>query len=218
MRRQHLASVALTLLFASAAAAQAPRAVAPLTTVSIGPYFGLNYTTFYGDDDLEGTKSRTDIAVGGQVDFTLASTGFFRTGLIYSRRGAKGEEDGTQIALKLKYLEVPVLFGYRFPTSSGVKPYVMGGGHLAFKVGCSLEGSQGGISASIDCDNPDFGADFKSFDVALVGGAGLAVPLGTNSLSFDLRYAQGLMKIESESSTKNRGFTLGVALMIPIGK
>ena len=217
MRRQLVSSLGLTLLLASVAAAQQSSAVAPLAHISIGPFFGFNYTSFYGDKDLS-PKSRTDFALGGQVDVTLATTTFLRTGLIYSRRGAKITELGFDLAFKPKYLELPVLFGYRFPTTSSAQPYLFGGPQLAVRVGCSVEVKQDDVSASADCDNPDLEADFHSVDFAAVAGFGMAVPLGTNSLSFDLRYALGFTKVVKEGNAKNRGLTLGVALMVPIGK
>jgi hypothetical protein len=189
-----------------------------MAQVMIGPYAGLNFTSFYGEDELD-ASFRTDFALGGQVDFKIANTGFLRTGLVYSRRGAKTNEEGVDVNFKVSYLEVPLLFGYRFPTG-GVQPYVVGGAQMGFKVGCKLAAEEGGVSASIDCDSPDFDFDLnvKSFDVAAVGGFGLSVPVGTSSLAFDLRYALGLMKVASDTDMKNHGFTLGVAFMFPVGK
>jgi hypothetical protein len=207
---------ALTLLFAASASAQ-QSSIPPLARITLGPFVGLNYTTLSGDDATD-AKSRVDFALGGQLDFSLASSGFFRTGLVYSRRGAKTTESGTELKLKVSYLEVPVLFGYRFPTGGGVRPYLMGGGQLGIKVGCKFEGTDQGVTASIDCDNPDLGADFKSTDISLVGGGGVLMPVGTSSLAFDLRYALGLSSIEKNSDLKNRGFTLGVGFMIPVGR
>ena len=218
MRRQVFASTALTLLLAASAAAQ-QSAIPPLARVMIGPFVGLNYTTLSGDS-VPDAKSRVDFALGGQLDFSLATSGFFRTGLVYSRRGTKFTEQGLDFKIKLSYLEIPVLFGYRFPTSGGVKPYVMGGGHLGIKVGCKLELTSEGVTSSVDCDNRDVveGADFKSTDINLVGGGGILVPVGTSSLAFDLRYAYGLSSIQKNEDVKNRGFTLGVGYMIPVGR
>ena len=216
MRRQFFTSVGLVVLLTAGAGAQT-NIMPPMAQVMIGPYAGLNFTSFYGDDQLQDVSFRTDFALGGQVDFRVANTGFFRTGLVYSRRGAKTSEQGVDVNFKLKYLEVPLLFGYRFPTG-GVQPYVVGGGQMGIKVGCTLSGEQDGVTASIECDDPDLGMDVKSFDVAAVGGFGLSVPVGTSSLAFDLRYALGLLKIASDTKTKNHGFTLGVAYMIPVGK
>jgi hypothetical protein len=186
--------------------------------LSLGPFGGLNYTTF-GGSDAAGSDSRTDFALGGQVDYDFIQGGLFRTGLIYSRRGAQTTDNGTTIALKLSYLEVPLLVGYQFPTSTSLRPYVIGGANVGFKTGCSLEGSDGTTSVSVSCDDPN--ADLEnvsSTDFALVGGAGMAMRAGVSSVRFDVRYAYGLTKLVSDANTTNRGFTFGIAYMIPLGR
>jgi hypothetical protein len=119
--------------------------------------------------------------------------------------------------VKISYLEVPLLIGYRFPSSS-VRPYIFGGANVGFKTGCSFEAASGGSSVSVGCDDPQIGLDVSSTDIAAVGGVGLDVPTGTSSFRFDLRFALGLTKLAKDAEVKNRGFTLGVAYMIPIGR
>jgi hypothetical protein len=185
--------------------------------LSLGPFVGLNYFTFYGSDAGD-ANSRVDFAVGGQLDYDFAAGGLFRTGLIYSRQGAEMSDQGTMVKFKINYIEVPLLFGYRFPTSSGVRPYLLGGGQLGFKVGCSVEGSQGSTTVSFACDDPNLGLDVSSFDFELGGGAGLAFPAGSGSFTVDARYMLGLTKVVKDAEVKNRGFTFGVAYMFPIGR
>lgn len=212
MRRSLSFVVALTILAAPAVSAQVP--IAP--RVSIGPYAGLNYTTFYGGD-AEGADSRTDFMLGAQLDVGFGGTGLFRTGLLYSGRGAETTDAGVTGKLKIHYLEVPVLLGYRFGTT-GIHPYLNGGANLGIKTGCKVDVSQGGLSFSADCDSDPINADISSFDFGIVGGGGLQIPVGTSDLTFDLRYTLGLTKISSDTDIKNRGFTLGVGYMIPIGR
>jgi outer membrane protein with beta-barrel domain len=215
MRRSLSFVVALTILAAPAVHAQGPGS--PIAArVTIGPFAGLNYTTLYGSD-VDNADSRTDFMLGAQLDVGFGGTGLFRTGLLYSGRGAETTQSGTTGKLKLHYLEIPVLLGYRFGTT-GVHPYLNGGANLGIKTGCTIEGSQGGVSISADCDSQAVGADFSTFDFGVVGGGGLQVPVGTSDLTFDLRYTLGLTKIAKDADTKNRGFTLGVGYMIPIGR
>ena len=216
MQRKSFQWIALALLVASATIAQGQ--AAPLgPRITIGPFVGMNYTTVYGSD-VEDTDSRWDWAFGGQLDAAFGGAGLFRTGLLYSGRGAEGTEDGLTIQIKLRYLEIPLLLGYRFPTT-GARPYVLGGAQLGFKTGCTFEGTDGNVTASFDCDDPDLDiADFKTFDFGAVAGGGVIVPFGGNELTFDLRYTLGLTKIEETTNAKNRGFTVGVGLMIPIAR
>ena len=213
MRR--IGSLLALLVAAHSVQAQAPNALRG--GLSFGPFAGLNHTTF-GGSDASGSGSRTDFAVGGEMDYDFIQGGMFRTGLIYSRRGAETTDNGTTIALKLSYLEVPLLVGYQFPTSSSVRPYFMGGANVGFKTGCNFEGSNGSATVSLPCDDPSIGADISSTDFALGGGAGLAMQMAASSVRFDVRYAYGLTKIAKGANTTNRGFTFGVAYMIPIGR
>lgn len=72
---------------------------------------------------------------------------------------------------------------------------------------------------SLPCDDPNVDAeDISSTDFALVGGAGLAMRVGSSSVRLDVRYAYGLTKLVNDANTTNRGFTFGVAYMIPIGR
>jgi hypothetical protein len=215
MRRSLSFVVALTVLAAPAVRAQGPGIpIAP--RVTIGPYAGLNYTTFYGGDS-EGADSRMDFILGAQLDMGFGGAGLFRTGLLYSGRGAEQTESGVTGKFKLHYLEVPVLLGYRFGTT-GVHPYLNGGANLGIKTGCTIEGSSGGGTVSADCDSDLVQANVSSFDLGVVGGGGLQIPVGTSDLTFDLRYTLGLTKISSDADIKNRGFTFGVGYMIPIGR
>ena len=183
--------------------------------ITVGPFVGMNYTSFYGDD-AQDMNSRWDFNIGGKVDFGFGN-GSFQTGLLYSGRGAAASDQGVDVNFKVRYIELPLLLGYRFP-ATGARPYVIGGGQVAFKTGCQIEGSGGGVTASFDCDDPNFGGEFSSTDFGLVGGGGLIWPMGRNDLTFDLRYTLGLSKIEKNTDLKNRGFTFGVGLMIPLAR
>jgi hypothetical protein len=187
------------------------------TSIMLGPFAGLNYTTVYGSD-ASGADSRTDFTAGGQLDFNIYENGLFRTGLVYSRRGFKTSDQDVVANFKFSYLEVPLLLGYRFPTTSGARPYVFGGANVALKVGCSIEASGSGQSASESCDNIDPSLKFSSTDVAAVAGGGVAFPVRANTVTVDLRYALGLQKVEKSTQIKNKGLTLGFGFMVPVGR
>lgn len=208
LRHYFVASAALGLLVASSAGAQS--ATPPHT--SIGPVVGLNYTTFGGSDATK-TDSRADFLIGAQLDNDIGTNGFFRSGVVYSRRGAKTSDTGGSVTAKLSYIEIPIMFGYRIPTTGRVRPFLMVGGHYGIKTACTLDETSGGATVTNACTN--FG-DFNSGDLAVGGGGGLLIPAGGNALSLDLRYTAGLTKIEKSTDIKNRGFTLGLGWMIPI--
>ncbi len=181
-----------------------------------GPFAAVNMTTF-GGSDVDNAKNRMAFGFGVDLERTFSAAGFFRTGLHYAMRGAKADEGGVDMTFKLNYVEVPLILGYRFPTQGKVHPYVMGGGHFGFNVGCEVEGSQGGTTATIECDDPQLDIDVSSTDFGALAGGGLSFAVGANTMSVDLRYSLGLKEIAPDSDTKNRGFTLGVGYMIPLG-
>ena len=182
-----------------------------------GPFVGMNYAGVYGTD-ASGLNSRTDLAIGGQVDSDIGEKGFFRTGVIYSRRGFESGDAFATADLKISYLELPLLFGYHIPTAGGgFQPFILGGGQFGIRLWCSLEESSGGRTASSACNNSGVSTDFAGLDFAIVGEGGLAIPLGLNHLLVDIRYAQGMVKIERHTDIKNRGFTFGLGFMMPAG-
>jgi len=212
MRQTWCLSVAFLTVVATSAATQRT-----VTHHWIGPLVGMNYTGVYGSD-ASGLDARLDLAIGGQVDSDIGASSFFRTGLVYSRRGFESNDGVSTADFKISYLEIPILFGYHIPTTGGFQPFILGGGQLGIRVGCSFAINGGGRSQSSACDSPNFATDFAGIDFAIVGDGGLAIPLGLNRLLVDVRYTQGLVKIESDADIKNRGFTFGLGFMMPVEK
>lgn len=186
----------------------------------VGPSVGLNFAGFNASGISGVTFSgHAGLAIGGEVEHGLGSQLFLRVGLVYSMRGsafdATGSGGGTG-TIKLNLIEVPAMVGYRFATGTRVVPYVMGGAQLGFKSGCTVEG--GGTSA--DC-NTSLGGTVPSTDVGLTFGGGVGLPAGSGTLKVDARYLVGLTNLVSAAgsgSLKDKGVTLAVAYMFPLGR
>lgn len=209
--------LALAILVAGAATAGAQQASAtsapPPSTTSLGPVVGVNYTTFTGSD-AQGADYHADAYIGALLDHTFGQSGMFRTGLVYSGRGAQTTDQGVTDRVRVHYLEVPLLLGYRFGVAGTARPYLMGGGNVHFKVGCKVEESTGGLTASADCDDPNVDLNVSSTDFSLAAGGGIAFPMGTSStVDIHLTYAYGFTKLVPDANTKNAGFTLAVAYL-----
>ncbi len=209
----YAAVAAFLVVLPSQSSAQMP--VSPGTRIMIGPFVGVNYTTISGDDVTDASY-KTGLAAGGQLQADFSSGLFFRSAVLYSQRGAKASIAGTKVTFKENYVEAPLLLGYTFAPSGGVRPFVMGGGQVGFKVSCDLSGSSMGTDVSVKCK--ETGADFKSTDFGAVAGAGVMFPAASGTMSVDLRYALGLTDIADTSNTRHRGFTAGIAYMIPFGR
>jgi hypothetical protein len=183
--------------------------------VMIGPFAGLNYTTVSGTD-FSDPGYRAGLAAGGQLQADFDGGLFFRMAALYSMRGAKATEEGVDATLKENYVEFPLLLGYAFGTDAGtMKPFIMAGGQVGFKVSCDLKGEDSGTSVSVKCE--DFTDDIASIDYGALGGAGVLFPVSSGTMSIDARYYVGLHDLGKDSDTKHRGFTVGIAYMIPIG-
>lgn len=189
-----------------------------LASTTWGPVVAMNVTTF-GGSDADGASNRIAPGFGAEIQHTLGATAFFRSGLVFAMRGAKSNESGFEGTFKLNYLEVPAIFGYRFPTQGKVSPFVIAGGHFALLAGCSVHvDAGGGIGGSVACDHDQLQLNITDTDVAVLGGGGLNIASGANTISLDLRYALGLQSIAQDADTKNRGFSLAVGYMMPLGR
>src|SRR5688572_16457494 len=88
---------------------------ASIAQTSFGIRAGVNFQNLNGKDE-DGDKLENDLKVGLNAGVTadipvVAPDYFVQTGLLFSSKGAKIE--GTDIKVKLNYLEVPITFLYK---------------------------------------------------------------------------------------------------------
>ena len=194
---------------------------APLSAQTVlGFHGGVNIADL-GGDDVEGTSSHTGLNIGASVLFPLNGNLALQVGGSYSEKGAEvsDSELGIDAKLLLDYIEFPVLLRYSFPTASSVGFHVMGGGALAIKSKCEIEGSDGSVNVTVDCD--DAGFDVTGTDVGLMGGAGLSFAATERiDIVLDLLYNFGLISVddsEADADVKNRAFTIRAGFTVPLG-
>jgi opacity protein-like surface antigen len=202
------ASIAIPT-FASAQSTAAPR---------IGVIGGVNLAKV-GGDDVDRAGTRTGLLAG--VSFTKPLSGALSLELngLFSQKGAKDLEDGTDAALKLNYLEVPILLRYDVKTTGGVHPHFSGGVSFGYQTGCKISASEGGVSGEVSCSlfEGEDGTDVKKFDVGLVAGAGLNFSLANNRLlTVGARYNYGLSDLFEDASVQNRAIQLYAGFSIPL--
>jgi len=185
----------------------------------IGPVVGLNFSSF-GGSDATGSKGRTGFAVGGAIRFQSKSGFMFEPRLLYSVKGASYDAGGgISLAAKPAYLEVPVMFGYQFPmTGSQVRPRVFAGPDLGLEIGCKFSAS----GTDLNCNDASTQLSNQTLDFGVLGGVGIAFPMGSGSFDVSVHYSLGLTKIWSSSAfttdIKNRAFSVAVAYLFPMGK
>ncbi len=174
---------------------------ASVAQTSFGIRAGVNFQNLNGKDtdgDKLENKLKTGLNVGVTADIPVVSPDYFvQTGLLFSSKGAKIE--GSDVKVKLNYLEVPITFLY--------KP-VLGEGKLLLGVGPYLGYALGGKVGDVDLDFDD---DFKRFDA---GGNLLFGYQFTDNISAQLNAQLGLVNIgqndAGDATVKNTGF--GVSL------
>jgi hypothetical protein len=155
--------------------------------VEFGLKAGLNLASLSGDDVFEegALGNRTGFSGGLFVGIPVTENFLIQPEVLYSQKGAHVEAAGEEAAIKLDYVEVPVLFKGRFG-SGGAKPSVFAGPAVGFKVTgkTEFEGEEEDVE------------DLKSTDFGIVFGAGLDLAAGSGSFILDVRYTLGLTTID----------------------
>lgn len=175
----------------------------------VGGFVSSNISVSEGS--IAGQKSRTGFAAGFSVT-TPISKGFeFAPELIYVQKGVTADAgNGVTGAVKLSYVEVPLVFRYAFSSAGDAQPFVLAGPEIAMKVSCQISGSSGSTSVSQACKDVDPADEPKSVDYGLLFGVGLSV----KKVSVTVRYDLGLANIRDNTST---GSSKNTALMVLLG-
>lgn len=207
-----LATVGLLALAGAPLAAQQQP---PAPTAGAGPRFGVllgvNSANIRGDGAAG--DARTGLLVGATALWTISGGFGVQPELHFSQKGTKDDIEGIGGTLALSYLELPLHLRYTFGGgASRIRPYLLGGPTLAYRIGCSIRG--GGIS--VDCDDTgEFtgeAIEFERFHYGLSVGGGVDFPLAGRTGTVTARYNQGFSDLVDGSSARNRAIQLGVGL------
>lgn len=205
--RRLLAAITLALALAVPAASQ----------TTLGIRGGVNFASLSGDaGELDG---RTALNIGATAHFPLSDGGLgLLIGGFYSQKGASESDQGVTATIELDYIEFPVLLRYDFPSGGSASFHAAAGPAVGFEVGCSISGSGGGSSASVDCDEADLST--TSVDFGLVGGLGVDFRVSEGLIvTVDGMYNLGLTNIADSDTddVSNRAFMLQAGVAFPLG-
>jgi len=133
--KSKLLVLACAMLFALTANAQIPR-------VSFGLRAGVNVQNINGKNltgnDLE-NDMKAGFHVGVNAEIHVASDFYLQPGVLFSTKGAKGEDDTKQeVKFSLSYVEVPINLLYK-PTLGPGKLLLGFGPYVAYAVGGSAK-------------------------------------------------------------------------------
>jgi hypothetical protein len=207
-------------LIASAATVAAQAPAAATGGARLGVSAGFNLATFSGKD-IQGAENKSGFGGGVYLAIPVAPQIEFQPELLYTAKGAKSSDAGFEAAVRLNYVEIPLLARVNFPTSSDVTPHLYLGPAIAFKAGCSLSASGNGISTSAGCDGltDDAGQPISiaAVDFGAVVGGGLGFNVGGQRATVGVRYDLGLKNITSGGGeSKNRTLSFLASFEMPL--
>ena len=188
--------------------------------VNLGVLGGLNLANINVDPPMEGIElsNRIVFVVGGVLDYPFSKYSTLRLEPMYLQKGVKFETDeapgGVNYEFKSAYLEIPMMITYTFVIQK-IKPYIIAGPTIGFCLSAKKD-----ISWDSQHRDVDIKEGTKSIDFGLGLGAGLNVPIGSNSIFLEARYVFGLTNVNEEPSdpeVNNKGIQIFAGLMFPFG-
>ena len=182
----------MTLAFAVAANAEG---------TAFGIKAGVNFANIAGDD-VDDLNSLTGFVGGGFVDIPMSPTFSIQPEVFYSQKGAKYEEMGTDVSIKLDYVDIPVLLKFTMAGESA-RPFFLFGPSVGFSVSSKLSVND----ESFDLDG------VASTDFGLVFG------IGVNFQKFLIegRYALGLSNVNDDEAVSGSNNNTAFQLMLGYG-
>ncbi len=178
--------------------------------VYFGLRVGLNASRVSSDAPaLDGTGTSTGLNVGVAAGFQLIDRAplYLESGLYYTEKG--GESDnGSKFTYDLNYLEVPLVFKYKYYVNRDVAVQPFLGGYLACGVGGKIK-DYGNREAYGSFDS-DYDTNFKRFDGGIKVGCGVSIQM----LYIDLGYDFGLANVGKDDfdDTHNGCFTVNIGV------
>ena len=166
-------------------------------------------------NDTEDAESRTSVFGGGSLVWQSANAFGFEMGLLYVSKGWEANSGGVEAALKVDYIEIPLLARVQLAIGGpSFRPYLAVGPSIGLNIGCSASFSTSGVSVEADCDDESFegSLDIKEIDLGISGAIGADMAMGERFiLSPSVRYTRGISEMAEDSDVKNSAFQIGLA-------
>lgn len=190
--------------------------------MSVGGRIGVNIakTTSEGGGFSVDTDSKAGLDIAAILNIGVSDLLSVQPELHFLQKGGKIEDDffGQTVESKgtINYLEVPVHLKASFGTET-IKGFALAGPSIGFGISGKSEDCSGGDCIETDIEFEEGGLKRTDFGLSLGAGVGFAV--GSGQLSLDFRYLLGLANIadDDDFEQKNKGFSIGLGYMIPLG-
>lgn len=187
----------------------------PTPTTGSGPRFGVivgvNSANIRGDGARG--DARTGFMIGATALWTLGGGFGFQPELHFSQKGTKDNIEGIDATFAFSYLELPLHLRYSFGgNTSRVRPYLIGGPTVGYRIGCRVSGG----GANIDCDerNDLVGEsfDFERFHYGYSVGGGVDFPVAGRTGTMTARFTRGLSELVEGRGARNRVIQIGMGM------
>lgn len=213
--------------------------------VSVGLRAGANFANLAVEDESGQEypfKAKTGLNFAVLFNLPIGSTTSIQFEPGFSQRGTKISETVSQVInnqqakaevkakLLINYIEMPILFQFK-PKLGKIEGILSIGPELRLltnnlkqksSVKSYLDGKL--ISEEKDESSYSFGEGSRKFDYGVLGGVGLAYPLGNLKIFAEGRYHFGLRNLatpidaDDNSKVHNRGASVHLGVLVPIGK
>lgn len=165
---------------------------------------GLNFSKVNYNNDLQSYDHpfKAGFNAGLFGEFELNGKMSLYAEVIYSQRGNKYYFDGNSeigqsfvehtFIQELDYIDILILFQYKFPTKSNFTPKIFAGPLVSFLLSANLEYEEQESKGEIDVKEL-----IQSSEFGVVFGIGTDSQLPSNKIIFDIRYNLGLTNINN---------------------
>lgn len=180
----------------------------------VGAMIGYSSAGFTGSDAVKTTQV-DGAATGPFVDIPLGDVVSLRPELFFNVKGGAVPDTAGgagELQVELGYFELPVLLAVQpRVTRSGLRLLFLAGGGVAYRIGCSLEGTLPGVTGRSSCDDLQ---SISRFDFILTGGGGLQLRRRDILVSLEFRFTQGMRTVVAGTDLRNRniGVLLGFSM------
>ncbi|HYX05906.1 MAG TPA: porin family protein [Bacteroidales bacterium] len=152
-------------------------------SVDYGVVSGMNFAKITKTNPEADINRRIGFMVGLYGNFKLSNSNFsIQPELIYTQKGVEGTVSGSDVIIKLDYIEVPVLLKYDFIPGGKVSPNIYVGPYVAINVNTKAETAEG---------EADLGSFVKNADGGFITGLGLDVGF----FDIGVQYSFGLIEL-----------------------
>ena len=167
-----------------------------------GAKLGLSSTGMFGNAVDENSFPKQGFVGGVFFRRNFNPSMSVQTEVLYSQKGTDCTVENIPglidtLAIKLDYIEVPILFRYDFAVPMKFKPHLLIGPAVAFNVSARGTTDDGNSFYPDEFDIPNT----RSVDFSLVMGTGVDFSLGAGALGIDARYTLGLLNAFEDMSS-----------------